>query len=81
MVKSFTQEYGFDYKETFAPVARLTSAWSLIVIVVVKQWKIFQKDVKNAFLNGDLSEEVYMQPPLYYDHPPSKVCRLRKGSL
>ena len=36
-------------------------------------------DVKNSFLNGDLSEEVYMQPPPSYDHPPNKVCRLRKA--
>ena len=36
-------------------------------------------DVKNVFLNGDLSEEVYMQPPPSYDHPPNQVCRLRKA--
>ena len=36
-------------------------------------------DVKNVFLNGDLSEEVYMQPPPGYDHPPNKVCCLRKA--
>ena len=36
-------------------------------------------DVKNALLNGDLSEEVYMHPTPGYDHPPNKVCRLRKA--
>ena len=40
---------------------------------------MFHMDVKNDFLNGDLSEEVYMQPPFGYDHPPNKFCRLRKA--
>ena len=40
---------------------------------------MFQTDVKNAFLNIDLSKEVYMQPPLGYDHPPNQVYRLRKA--
>ena len=56
MVKGFTQEYGIDYEETFAPVARLTSVRSLIAIVAANQSKMFQVDVKNAFLNRDLSE-------------------------
>ena len=78
-VKGFTQEYDIDYEKTFAPVAHLTSVQSLITIAVVKQWKMFQIDVKNAFLNGDLMEEVHMQPPSSYDHPPNQVCRLRKA--
>ena len=60
VAKSFTQEYGIDYEETFAPVACLTSVRSVIVITAAKQWKMFQMVVKNIFLNGDLSEEVYM---------------------
>ena len=78
MAKGFTQECDIDYEETFAPVARLTSVRSLIVIATVKQWMMFQMDIKNAFINGDLSEEVYMQSPPGYDHPPNKFCRLRK---
>ena len=42
-------------------------------------WDLFQMDVKNAFLNGDLGEEVYMQPPPGYDHLPHEVCRLRRA--
>ena len=57
MAKGFTEEYSIDYEETFAPVARLTSVWSLVVIVAIKQWKMFQMDVKNVFLNGDLSKK------------------------
>ena len=51
VAKDFTQEYVIDYEEIFAPVARLTSVRNLIVIVAVKQWKMFQMDVKNAFLD------------------------------
>ncbi|GKV11891.1 hypothetical protein SLEP1_g23109 [Rubroshorea leprosula] len=79
VAKGFTQEYGIDYEETFAPVACPTSVCSLIAIVAAKGWKLFQMDVKNAFLNGDLAEEVYMQPPLRLEHPPNKVCRLKRA--
>jgi hypothetical protein len=75
----FNQEYGIDYEETFAPVARLTSVRSLLAVASVRHWDLFQMDVKNAFLNGDLGEEVYMQPPPGYNHPPHKVCQLRRA--
>ena len=64
IAKGFTQEYDIDYEETFAPVARLTSVRCLIAVAAVRRWPLYQMDVKNAFLNGDLHEEVYMQPPL-----------------
>uniref|UniRef100_A0A2N9HIH1 Integrase catalytic domain-containing protein n=1 Tax=Fagus sylvatica TaxID=28930 RepID=A0A2N9HIH1_FAGSY len=79
VVGCFTQEYGIDYEETFTPVARLSSIRTLLAIAASRQWKLFQMDVKNAFLNGDLSEEAYMQPPPGLSHPPDKVCRLRRA--
>ncbi|KAK9092487.1 hypothetical protein Syun_027398 [Stephania yunnanensis] len=79
VVKCYTQEYGIDYEETFAPVARLTSVRSLLAVAAVRHWPLFQMDVKNAFLNGDLAEEVYMSPPPGYSHPPKQVCLLRRA--
>jgi len=63
MAKGFTQEYGIDYEETFAPVAKMTSIRTLIVFAAARRWPLYQMNFKNAFLNGDLSEIVYMQPP------------------
>ena len=82
VAKGFTQEYGIDYEETFASVARLSSVRTLVAIFASRHWPLFQMDVKNAFLNGELTEEVYMQLPHGFSHPPGfshKVCRLRQA--
>ncbi|GKV08832.1 hypothetical protein SLEP1_g20408 [Rubroshorea leprosula] len=79
VAKGFTQEYGINYEETFALVARLTSVCSLLAIAALRRWKLFQINVKNAFLNSDLEEEVYMKPSPRLNHPPKKVCRLRRA--
>lgn len=77
--KGITQEYGNDYEETLAPVAKMTCVRALIVVASFRNWKISQMDVKNAFLNGDLSEEVYMVPPPGVPHKSGEVCKLRKA--
>ena len=57
VAKGFTQEYDIDYEETFAPVTRLSFVRTLLVVAASRQWKLLQMDVKNALLNGDLSEK------------------------
>ncbi|KAG9458196.1 hypothetical protein H6P81_002704 [Aristolochia fimbriata] len=79
VAKWYTQEYGIDYKETFAPVARLTSVRLLIALAAVRQWDLFQMDVKNAFLNGTIAEEVYVKPPPGYSHLPGQVCKFQRA--
>ncbi|GJX59951.1 retrovirus-related pol polyprotein from transposon TNT 1-94 [Tanacetum coccineum] len=79
VAKCCAQEYGMDYEETFAPVAKMTTVRTLIAVASSCKWKIFQLDVKNAFLNGDLNEEVFMTPPPGVSHKPGEVCKLRKA--
>ncbi|RVW75728.1 Retrovirus-related Pol polyprotein from transposon RE1 [Vitis vinifera] len=66
-------------RETFAPIARISSVRAFLAVAAARKWDLFQMDVKNAFLNGDLSEEVYMQPPLGLSVESNKVCHLRRA--
>ena len=79
VAKGFTQEYGIDYEETFTPVAHISFVHALLAVVAASKWDLFQMDVKNAFLNGDLSEEAYMQPPSGLSVKSNKVCHLRRA--
>ena len=79
VAKGYSQQYGLDYEDTFAPVAKMTTVQTLIVVSSVRHWQIYQMDVKNAFLNGDLNEEVYMVSPPGVAHQSGEVCRLRKA--
>jgi len=69
-----------DFDEAFAPVAKITSVWVFLSVAVAKGWELHQFDVNNAFLHGDLEEEVYMKlHPGFTSGTPGKVCRLRKS--
>jgi hypothetical protein len=76
----FSKKEGIDYEETFAPVARLEAIRSLLAFSVSKWFKLYQMDVKSAFLNGFLEEEVYMKQPPGFESAefPHRVYRLRK---
>lgn len=80
VVKGNKQIEGEDFKETFAPVVKMTTVRSLLRLVAANQWEVYQMDVHNAFLHGDLEEEVYMQlPPGFRHSHPGKVCKLKKS--
>ncbi|XP_073016671.1 uncharacterized protein [Primulina eburnea] len=80
VAKGFTQTYGIDYSETFAPVAMMNTVQVLLSIAVNLDWPLQQLDVKNAFLNGMLEEEVFMDPPPGFEGTcGKKVCRLKKA--
>jgi len=81
VAKSYSQTYGIDYDETFAPVAKMGTVRTLISCAVNFGWPLHQMDVKNAFLHGDLQEEVYMESPPGFANSQTvgKVCKLKKS--
>ena len=80
VAQGFKQIEEIDFDETFAPVARLESIWILLVVVCVWKFKLFQMDVKSAFLNAILNEEAYVEQSKGFQDPryPNNVYRLRK---
>jgi Reverse transcriptase (RNA-dependent DNA polymerase) len=81
VAKGYNQTYGIDYDETFAPVAKMSTVRTLVSLAANRGWKLHQLDVKNAFLHGDLLEEVYMEVPPSFGikQTEGKVCRLVKS--
>jgi hypothetical protein len=81
VARGFTQTYSLDYTDTFAPVAKLHTVRVVLSLATNLSWDLWQMDVKNAFLQGELDEEVYMMPPpgLETKIQPGKVLRLRKA--
>ncbi|KAJ4749927.1 Pol [Rhynchospora pubera] len=81
VAQGFKQQEGIDFEETFAPVARLESIRMLLAFAANKDFTLFQMDVKSAFLNGWIDEEVYVQqPPGFVDHfNPDHVYKLHKA--
>eukprot|EP00253_Pinus_taeda_P006645 PITA_06645 len=79
VAKGFQQVHGIDYDETFAPVAKMDSIRLTLAIAVAQWWEVHQMDVKNAFLHGDLFEEIYMEQPHGFIQDSSLVCILKKS--
>uniref|UniRef100_A0A2N9HRT6 Uncharacterized protein n=1 Tax=Fagus sylvatica TaxID=28930 RepID=A0A2N9HRT6_FAGSY len=81
VAKGYTQVPGLDYTDTFSPVIKATTVRVVLSLAVTNKWPLRQLDVKNAFLNGTLTEHVYMeQPPGYIDPRfPHHVCHLKKA--
>ena len=81
VARGFTQTYGEDYIDTFAPVAKLHTVRIVLSIATNLEWDLWQMDVKNAFLQGELEDEVYMLPPPGLEHlvKPGNVLRLKKA--
>ena len=79
VAKGCTQQYGSDYYDTFSLVAKIVSVRLLLSMAAMRSWPLFQLDIKNVFLLGDLAEEVYMeQPPSFVAQGESGlVCKLR----
>eukprot|EP01018_Ginkgo_biloba_P001301 Gb_29290 [translate_table: standard] len=78
--KGYTQKEGIDYEETFAPTTKMITIRLVLAIAAQLGWQVHQMDVKSAFLNGDLKEEVYMQQPEGFELKGKEklVCKLNK---
>ncbi|GJY04599.1 ribonuclease H-like domain-containing protein [Tanacetum coccineum] len=80
VAKGYNQKEGVDFDETFSPVVKIVTVRCVINLAVQNNWFIFQLDVNNAFLYGDLDETVYMSLPEGFFNPGDKrVCRLKKS--
>jgi hypothetical protein len=81
VAKGYAQREGVDFEEVFAPVARIETVRVLIALAAKNGWKVHHMDVKSAFLNGDLEEEVYVQQPSGFvvENGSGKVLKLRKA--
>ena len=80
VAKGFLQQVGIDYIETFSPVVKLVIVKNLLSVTTIKGWSLLQFDVNNAFLHGDLDEEIYIhKPPSYSIGGPNQVCKLLKS--
>ncbi|RVW26225.1 Retrovirus-related Pol polyprotein from transposon RE2 [Vitis vinifera] len=81
VAKGYTQVYGSDYGDTFSPIAKIAFVRLLLSMAAMRSWPLYQLDIKNAFLHGDLAEEVYMeQPPGFVAQVESGlVCKLPRS--
>ncbi|KAI9195984.1 hypothetical protein LWI28_020033 [Acer negundo] len=81
MVKGFHQCLGVDFNKTFSPVMKLVTVRLILTIAITNDWPLRQLDVNNAFLQGTLTDDVYMvqSPNFTHSTKPHHVCKLRKA--
>ncbi|KAK4385898.1 Retrovirus-related Pol polyprotein from transposon RE1 [Sesamum angolense] len=80
VAKGHNQVKGLDYHETFAPIAKLVKVLLLLAMVSTQHWHLHQLDVNNAFLHGELDEDVFMSLPLGFGRKgETRVCKLHKS--
>jgi hypothetical protein len=79
--QGFSQVEGLDFGKTFAPVAHLDAIMILLAFTASKRFKLYQMDVKSAFLNGVIQEEVFVRQPLGFENPkyPNRLYKLSKA--
>jgi ATP-binding cassette subfamily B (MDR/TAP) protein 1 len=83
VAKGYSQIYGLDYVDTFSPVVKPYSLRTILAIAAAKDLEMIQLDIKTAFLNGDLQEEIDMKQPEGFVIPgkENQMCRLLKSLL
>lgn len=79
VAQGFTQRAGIDFYETYAPVARMNSTRIFLAYTTQARMFIIQADVKTAYLNGEMKEEVYMRAPSGVDNPKGFVCKIQRS--
>ena len=80
MARGFSQKEGIDYEEKFAPIAQYTLIRAIMALACMMKWELHQMDVKKAFLNGVIEEEVYIEQPHGFEVEDRRthVCKLKK---
>uniref|UniRef100_A0A2N9F8M0 Reverse transcriptase Ty1/copia-type domain-containing protein n=1 Tax=Fagus sylvatica TaxID=28930 RepID=A0A2N9F8M0_FAGSY len=81
VAKGFHQQFKVDYDETYSPVIKPTTIRTVLSLAISSSWSLRQIDIQNAFLHGNLSEEVFMSQPPGYKHPlyPNHICKLQRA--
>jgi len=81
VAKGYHQEHGVDFYEVFAPVARWDTIRMILALAAENEWKVYQLDVKSAFLHGELQEDVYIEQPKGFEirNGAEKVYKLKKA--
>jgi len=79
VARGFSQTKGIDYFETFAPLVRYKSVRIILSMVTKHDMELMQFDIKTAFLNSPIEEDIYMQQPEGYEDGSNRVCHLKRG--